>query len=632
LVGIGSKQETRPDLYLDELQVADEVYANDRLVFEVKVTAQGYKNLTVPVTLSERDENGSLRKLKEKTVTTDALGTRVQFEVKPEPPANDLPYEEKFYVIDVPVQKEPHPEVDPDNNQVEATVVVHKAERKPIGVLLVDTSPRYEYRYLKHLLERELPDEQGRKRVELHVLLLDADGDWPLTDKSAAPLIGGKGMPMEAAFPSREQLLDPDGFYDVVILGDVDPTDRRLGKENLKNLADFVRKGGGLLMLAGDRFNPHSFRDTPLRDVLPIEIDPSALRKEGIDPSGFRPWRTRERTNYPFLRFGSKESESDAVWEGLPKLRWWSEGYTLKPGANVLLRHPTVAAKRGEQVRSGDDGQPLMVHQFVEGGRSLFFGIDETWRWRYRENEGRYNEFWKQVVQYLWRRQSTYPKLRLKRERLGQEAPRPGEPYRPGDQIRVTVTFPNNARPPDPEGQVRVEVQRKFMNSAGQSETERQTLELNRLKDTSGAYEGVMTRTLAGEYIFALKSPLPATGVVPRAFCRVIPPRDEDPAIHRSDDAFGDDEMDVEHLYEQSEKARLSINAEEMQKAGDSTGGSYYAFPSADELLKRLPDGKRVRLDVPSPPWLLWNHVAVFLLGLALLGSEWILRKRKHLL
>ena len=47
-----------------------------------------------------------------------------------------------------------------------------------------------------------------------------------------------------------------------------------------------------------------------------------------------------------------------------------------------------------------------------------------------------------------------------------------------------------------------------------------------------------------------------------------------------------------------------------------------------------LMDARRfgVALHTPTPPWLLWNHDVVFAWALALLGAEWILRKRKHLL
>jgi hypothetical protein len=272
-----------------------------------------------------------------------------------------------------------------------------------------------------------------------------------------------------------------------------------------------------------------------------------------------------------------------------------------------------------------------MVHQFVGAGRSLFFGIEEAWRWRFRENEAHYNDFWRQVIQHLWRRQSTYPRLRLARERLGQQQPRPGEPYRPGDLIRVTVSFPENTRPLDPDAPVKVAVQRKLVNSTGQTETELQSLELAKVKGTPGTYQGTLTRTLAGDYTLRL-APLSATGVAPRAFCRVLPVQEEDPLARRLEDPGAEDEQDVEHLYEEGEKARLSINLEDMQKAADKTGGAVFTPAHVDQLLDKLPAGKRVRLDLPSPPWLLWNHIGIFLLALALLGSEWILRKRKHLL
>ena len=48
-------------------------------------------------------------------------------------------------------------------------------------------------------------------------------------------------------------------------------------------------------------------------------------------------------------------------------------------------------------------------------------------------------------------------------------------------------------------------------------------------------------------------------------------------------------------------------------------------------MLEDLPSGTRLALDTPQPPRLLWNHSAIFALGL-LLSTEWFLRKRKHLL
>jgi hypothetical protein len=52
----------------------------------------------------------------------------------------------------------------------------------------------------------------------------------------------------------------------------------------------------------------------------------------------------------------------------------------------------------------------------------------------------------------------------------------------------------------------------------------------------------------------------------------------------------------------------------------------------AESLIDELPAGTRIALNTPQPPRLLWNHGIMFALALGLLGAEWVLRKRKHLL
>src|SRR5262249_59382659 len=62
-VGVGDDHVPR-DLKLHDLQAEDAVYVNDRLVFEARLTAQGYSDSrAVKVTLSEKDKEGNLRSL-----------------------------------------------------------------------------------------------------------------------------------------------------------------------------------------------------------------------------------------------------------------------------------------------------------------------------------------------------------------------------------------------------------------------------------------------------------------------------------------------------------------------------------------------------------------------------------------
>ncbi len=82
---------------------------------------------------------------------------------------------------------------------------------------------------------------------------------------TARPAVGegaGSGDPRTAATP------------DVIILDDVDV--QGLSPASWKAIAERVRKGMGLIMLGGyHSYGPGGFRESPLADVLPIEIGPA---------------------------------------------------------------------------------------------------------------------------------------------------------------------------------------------------------------------------------------------------------------------------------------------------------------------------------------------------------------------
>src|SRR5206468_1349151 len=124
-------------------------------------------------------------------------------------------------------------ELQTDNNRLERTVNVRK-ER--LRVLLVDSEPRYEYRYLKNYLQRE-------ESIDLNVVLLSSDPEYSDQDKAALP-----------TFPAAKDELFA---YDVVLIGDADPG--FMSQSQMQNLAEFVtEKGGGILFIAGEAFNPLS--------------------------------------------------------------------------------------------------------------------------------------------------------------------------------------------------------------------------------------------------------------------------------------------------------------------------------------------------------------------------------------
>src|SRR5205085_10212902 len=288
---------------------------------------------------------------------------------------------------------------------------VYVREAKLIKVLYVEGYARYEYRFVKTLLERESDRDKRNKTIDLKVLLLDADSEYASEDKSAL-----------ADFPTRDEL----NAYDVIVLGDVDPKDPKVGEKNLQHVAAFVKeRGGGFLMIAGARYSPHAYRDSPLRDILPIQVT-SAVQPEGDYTNGYCPELTAVGRFHPIFRFSPDEAGNTAIWNHLPEIYWWSEGYRVQPAAEVLLMHPKRPAADARRTAAGESGHPLMVQQFVGAGRSMFFGFDESWRWRFRENELHFNQFWIQTVRYLARSRLGRIDLRVDRQTF----------YRRGEPIK----------------------------------------------------------------------------------------------------------------------------------------------------------------------------------------------------
>jgi len=566
-VGIGDAQEVQ-DLYLHDLTAADSAYVNDRLIFTVNVTAQGYNRLAVPVTLREK---GSNRILDKKTVQFDGTNKTVKVILTHQPTEPG----EKLFVIDVPGQEE---EVAVENNHLQRTVFIH--ETRQIKVLYVEGYRRWEYHYLKTLLERESNRIKGNKSIDLKVYLLDADPEFAGQDRSAI-----------SEFPTKAEL---NGF-DVVILGDVDPQSKFDAKmtDHLKDLADFVReRGGGLLMIAGERYAPNAYKDSPLKDVLPIDIttDKTPDDVEIVDP--YRPLLTPMGRTHQIFQFSpGDERENENIWNRLREMYWHASGYRIKRAAEVLAVLPKKAS--GENKNAADaNGQPLVVQQFAGAGRSMFLGFCETWRWNWREDQAYYNRFWIETVRYLARTRLGRIELRLDRQTS----------YRRGEPIKMTVRFPDDAPPPSPDVEVKVTIERR--NPAKPSDSEVRTVQLPKVEGSRATYETMLTQTPEGEYKFWLASP--SATPKPRVECKVVRPP--------------------------GEMERLRMNQADMERAADESHGHFYTIADADNLLDDLPTGTRVTVNAPGPPYVMWNHFALFLLALGLLTTEWLLRKQKNLL
>jgi hypothetical protein len=572
-VGIGDANEQH-NLRLHDLQAVDSVYVNDRIFFELTLSGVGYPGKNATVALKEKGKDEILDK---KTVTfkTASDDLRVQLEHKPTEPG------EKTYIIETDVLPD---ESDKEDNRIERKIFVREA--KTIKVLYVEGYRRYEYQFIKTLLERESERIKGNKSMELRVVLLNADSEFASQDRTALSEI-----------PTKEELK----AYDVVIVGDVDPraTGENKMTEHLKDIAEWVTDhGGGLLMVAGERYAPFYYKDSPLRDVLPVDVVADRLPDEGAveRTEGYKPDLTPEGQRHPIFRFEADAEKNDAVWKHLREMYWWSDVCAPKRAAEVLAYHPKAKAPADkDRPAQGDkaERQALVVQQFVGAGRSMFFGFNETWRWGFREDQAHYNQFWIQTVRYLSGSRRDRVELQLDKE----------TPYRRGEPIKMMVRFPDDAPPPNKEAPVKVLVERRDPAKGGDAVV--RTVALSRIEGSRASYGAVLTQTPEGQYNFVLTDPsLPSPR--PGADCKVLAPPGE---------------MD-----------QLRMNQAEMERAADKTHGKFYTIADADNLLKDLPVGARVRMKAPpSAAWTWWSTPMFFLAALLALTTEWVLRKQKNL-
>jgi hypothetical protein len=142
-------------------------------------------------------------------------------------------------------------------------------------------------------------------------------------------------------------------------------------------------------------------------------------------------------------------------------------------------------------------------------------------------------------------------------------------------------------------------------NPARPGDTEVRTVQLSQLKGSRASFEALLTQTPEGEYKFWLSQPA-VSGPKPRAEARVLTPP--------------------------GEMERLRMNQADLERAAEESQGKFYGLVEAKNLVRELPVGTRVTVNAPGPPYLIWNHFAIFLLALAFLTAEWIMRKQSNLL
>ncbi len=346
-----------------------------------------------------------------------------------------------------------------ENNESTAPIAVREEKLK---VLVVETLPRWEYRYLRNALSRD-------PGVEVSCLLLH-----PGLSK-----VGGGSKDYIQAFP---EALEELAQYDVVFLGDVGVMEGQLSEEQCRLLVGLVeQQASGLVFMPGWQGHSLELSETPLDALLPVVYDKS-------QPFG---WGSRTPSHFALTELGRRslltkladtQDDNMQVWESLPGFQWYAPVIRAKAGTDVLAVHEDASNEYGRI--------PLLVTRTFGAGKVLFMGTDGAWRWRRGVEDLYHYRFWGQVVRWM-----AYQRNMAKGESMRFYY----SPEQP--QVRQTIALKANVMERSGEPLSRGTVTARIVAPSGRTETVR----MQSSGEEWGAFAGVFTPKEPGGHEVTLR-------------------------------------------------------------------------------------------------------------------------------
>jgi len=346
-----------------------------------------------------------------------------------------------------------------DNNSAAFHIAVRVVK---LTVLVVDSQPRWEYRYLRNALARD-------PGVDLSCLLFH-------------PNIGtGGGRDYLSAFPGSREMLSR---YDVIFLGDVGVGKGQLSAKDAGLIKGLVeQQGSGLVFMPGRRGNHLSLMDSELKELMPVVLDDAKPTGVGLQNESTLTLSSRGR-GHLLTRFDADEMVNEQIWKMLPGFYWSTAVAKSRPGSEVLAVHSELRNQWGRI--------PLLAIRSAGRGKVLFMGTDSAWRWRRGVEDKFHYRFWSQVARWMAHKRHLAEKEGI-RLSFTPETPKVG------DTVFLQATVLDEAGFPLENG----EVNGAIVSPTGRGEQ----LELSEVEGGWGVYSAEFSPQEGGPFEIAIDAP-----------------------------------------------------------------------------------------------------------------------------
>lgn len=587
-IGVGSETNVgavKPNIELVSAHTPFEAVKNNVTTLSVQLRAVGLANSSVQVTLTEE---GIAEPLARQTVTVadNSHDSVVKLKYAPGDRGEGAPLEKgQADVRRLTVSAAAHPkETVTDDNSHQLHVLITQPR---VRVLYIEGSIRPEYKPLRRVFDSD-PNVQFMSLIRMFGTKFQASGS-----------IDGQKL---LRLPTTK---DDFSRFDVLILGDLDRTyltDKTVGDLRLQRIKEFVEGGGALLMLAGaNSFGPGGYAGTPIENVLPVFVGP---RTQENDPTPFLPQLTAEGARHKIFDgidkylFGPGGRKPDPKLPRLPDLNGCVTVVRKTPAAEVLAVHPSRRNADGPLI-------VLAVRQFVGEGRTAAFTANNTSLWnsfiQMRGGSGAnpYQQFWGQLVRWLAgadvKSKDAAPSVVLRMDRSC---------VRAGGQTRLTARVLDTGGRTDSTATVSCQV------SPLQGDQPKRNLAFVYKAGTKLFEYEAFQMGLAGKYKVAVTA-----------------------VDNRTSQTIGRDEMTLTVEAHSQENERLSLNKGLLYSAAGVHGGQYAELAGLGDVITQLISrGQALAGDGPVvTPYRLYNFTLLFLLFVALLTAEWVLRRNWQL-